>query len=246
MGGCPVPVPTMPASRRSIAAAALVWAGVAACAAGFILHRCWLDLPWKRAADSLLLALGAFAAALVLRRLRAMSLATAFALVWALALAWFAGVLPMLSVALLGATACAIGGVFAGPRDPSIALPVGLALLGGVAGWTLSWPVHHAWVHVPLLGAVCVWRRTALRDDLAGACVGWRAAVAASPSLAAAAVFAVGLASVGAWLPTMQADDLAYHLALPSQLQRDAAYLADPALQIWAGSRRRRCSLYFT
>jgi hypothetical protein len=224
----------MPASRRPIAAAALVWAGVAACAVGFVVHRSWLDLPWKRAGDGLVLALGALAAALLLRRLRAMPFATALALVWALALVRFAGVSPVLSVALLGAAACAIGSVLAGPRDPVIALPVGLALIGGVAGWTLSWPVHHAWVHAALLGAMCVWRRAALRDGLGRARLGWRAAVAASPSLAAVAVFALGLASVGAWLPTMQADDLAYHLALPSQLQRDAAYLADPARQIWA------------
>jgi len=44
----------------------------------------------------------------------------------------------------------------------------------------------------------------------------------------------LGLASTGAWLPTMQADDVSYHLGLPWQLMETARYLPDPTSQVWA------------
>ncbi|HEY6941575.1 hypothetical protein [Dokdonella sp.] len=225
----------MPAVARATAAAALVWTGVIACAAGLVLHRLWLALTWNRCVDGLVLALVSFGLATLLRRVRAMSLATAFACVWAAALVWFAGVLPVLAVALVGAGACALGGLLLGDDDDALlALAVGLVVIGGLAGWTLQWPIHRAWVYVPLLVAACILRSAALRRGFVAVRAGWRTAVAESPRLAAVAMLALGLASVGAWLPTMQADDLAYHLGLPSQLQRHAAYAADPEQQIWA------------
>jgi len=225
----------MPAGPRATAAAALVWAGAVACVAGLVVQRLWLALTWNRCVDGLVLALVSFGLAVLLQCARSMPLATALACVWAVALVWFAGVLPVLAVALLGVAACALGGLLLGDDDDALlALPVGLVLIGGLAGWTLHWPIHRAWVYVPLLAAACVLRRGALRRAFVAARAGWRSAIADSPRLAAVAVLALGLASVGTWLPTMQADDLAYHLGLPSQLQRYAAYAPDPAQQIWA------------
>ena len=71
---------------------------------------------------------------------------------------------------------------------------------------------------------------TAIRDGIAA----WRVAVDASPAFAALAVLVVGLASAGCWLPTVQFDDLAYHLGLPSQLAALGYYRMDVHSQIWA------------
>jgi hypothetical protein len=54
------------------------------------------------------------------------------------------------------------------------------------------------------------------------------------PLAATFAVVLIGLASTGAWLPTAQGDDLAYHLALPTQLQLAGFYSPEPSHQIWA------------
>ena len=48
------------------------------------------------------------------------------------------------------------------------------------------------------------------------------------------ALLLLGLASTAAWLPTMQSDDVAYHLGLPAQLQATARYAMDARLQVWA------------
>jgi hypothetical protein len=58
--------------------------------------------------------------------------------------------------------------------------------------------------------------------------------VAGAPRAAAWAVTVAGLASAGAWLPTMQHDDLAFHLGLPWQLMVHGRYALDPTHQVWA------------
>jgi hypothetical protein len=54
--------------------------------------------------------------------------------------------------------------------------------------------------------------------------------------MAAIAVIAVGILSMCAWVPTIGYDDLAYHLALPSQLQAYGFYRMDAATNVWAVS----------
>lgn len=227
----------MPAeTRRTAAAAVLVWAGAGACVAGFAYGRLWLALPWVRFAESVVLAIASLLLAAGVRRWHGGSWASALLLTWLVALAYFAGVLPVLSVAVLAGAALALGSFIAPPAAAGLAvtLAVGLVAIGGVAGWALRWPVHQAWVWWLLCMLACVLRRHALRAMVTQARVHWREAVGAEPCLAAVAMLLLGLATIGTWLPTMQADDLAYHLALPSQLQRHAAYSPDPAQQIWA------------
>ena len=71
-------------------------------------------------------------------------------------------------------------------------------------------------------------------ESLMDATRGWRAAVAGSPRWAALAVGLLGLASTACWLPTMQVDDLAYHLGLPTQLLMYGEYRPDPVHQVWS------------
>src|SRR5687768_15996385 len=89
-------------------------------------------------------------------------------------------------------------------------------------------------MHVALCVALVVLRRRALRAAAGSVGNGWREAVAGTPRAAAWAVMVAGLASAGAWLPTMQHDDLAFHLGLPWQLMLNGRYALDPAHQVWA------------
>jgi hypothetical protein len=212
----------------------MVWAGVVAWVAGFVATRLWTQLPLGRFGESLLLAGLAALLAWPLRRWRGWSWATSLALVWMLALVALTGVLPMLAVMLLAAAAMAIGGLVVGGSRPLLAWLAGMALVAAVIGWTLPLPVHHWWTHGPLLLLVVVLRRSTLRMQLATCMDGWQRAVRDSPRAAAWSVLLLGLASTGAWAPTMQYDDLAYHLGLPWQLMLHGRYALDPSQQVWA------------
>lgn len=229
-----VPESTRRLPSRSLLAEALVWAGVLACAAGLVATGLWAQLPLGRFGESLLLAGLAALLAWPLQRWRGWSWAASLALVWVLALVALAGVLPMLAVLLLVAAAMAIGGLVAGDSRPLPAWLAGMALVAAAIGWTLPLPVHHWWTHGPLLLLVVVLRRSALRVQLATCVDGWQRAVRDSPRAAAWSVLLLGLASTGAWLPTMQYDDLAYHLGLPWQLMQHGRYALDPSQQVWA------------
>lgn len=215
----------------------VLYGGVAALAFGFVQHAMWQVLPWERLALSLLLALVATALAWPLRRFARWSWASSLALVWLLALVGFVGPLPVLAAGALAAAAMAVGLPWltqAPPARLALATTIGLALIAGIGGWTLTWPIHTVWLWWAVVSGLLLWRRRALLDATRAASHGWGAAVAAAPRWAALAVMLLGLASTACWLPTMQADDLRYHLGLPSQLLMHAEYRPDPAHQIWA------------
>lgn len=85
--------------------ALLLWAGMAACAVGLVAHRMWDALPFPRFFEHVLLGMLALAAAWPLQRWLRWNRASALCVVWLLALAVFAGPLPMLAVAVLAAAA---------------------------------------------------------------------------------------------------------------------------------------------
>ena len=223
----------MPASLRVSRhlPALLLWAGMAACAFGLVAHRLWEALPFPRFFEHLLLALLALAAAWPMQRWRGWQRATALLAVWLAALVVFAGPLPVLAVAVLAATATGLGSlVMRGP----VALPLGLALVAGTLGWLLPLPVHHRAAYLACCIGVIAWRRVAIAE---AARIAWRQfgdATRAAPRASTAALLLLGLAGTGAWLPTMQYDDVVYHLGLPWQLQQTARYALDPTLQVWA------------
>lgn len=195
-------------------------------------HRLWNTLPWERFGLSLLLALLSGLLAWPLCRIARWRLASALLWIWLSALTYFAGPLAMLVVVLIAATALAIGSRFV--AQTGIALAVGLMAIAGVTGWLLLLPLHHAWTWWPLLLGISIWQRKPLLQHLRGMRENWRASVDASPKWAAFAVTLVGLASTACWLPTMQADDLTYHLGLPYHLLRHARYVPQPEHQIWS------------
>ncbi|HWS78280.1 MAG TPA: hypothetical protein VN205_07890, partial [Thermomonas sp.] len=213
------------------APALLLWAGMVACAVGLVVHRMWEALPFPRFFEHVLLALLALASAWPLQRWRRWNRAPALLAVWLAALALFAGPLPVLAVALLAAAAIAVGSLAV--RGP-IALPVGLAIIAGTLGWLLPLQVHYRLVYLLACLALVGLRRAAIAEATRSAWRQFDAAARSSPRAATAALLLLGLASTGAWLPTLQYDDVVYHLGLPWQLQATARYAMDPTLQVWA------------
>jgi hypothetical protein len=213
------------------APALLLWAGMAACAVGLVANRMWEALPFPRFFEHVLLALLALAAAWPLQRWLHWTRATALLAVWLVALAVFAGPLPVLAVAVLAAAATGLGSlVMRGP----VALPLGLALIAGTLGWLLPLQVHHRIVYAACCIGLVAWRREAIADAARIAWLQFHDNARAAPHASTAALLLLGLASTGAWLPTMQYDDVVYHLGLPFQLQDTARYAMDPSLQVWA------------
>jgi hypothetical protein len=222
----------MPDSTRpSPLPAILLWAGLALCVAGLAMHRLWEHLPFPRAIEHGLLALLALAAAWPLTRWRGWTPAAALAVVWLLALIVFSGAMPVVAVVVLAATAIGVGSLLVpGP----IALPLGLAIIAGTLGWLLSLPIHHRAVYVLVCLAIVAWRRVAILATVQAAWRGFEVDARSAPAAARGALLLLGLASTAAWLPTMQSDDVAYHLGLPAQLQATARYAMDARLQVWA------------
>jgi hypothetical protein len=215
--------------------APLLWGGALLCAIGMATTGLWQDWHGGRFVE--LLVLAAFSAALAwpLRRFARMHLATALACVWLAALVVFADPLPVLAVLVVAAAATVAGGWVAGAAAPmALACACGLALLAGVLGWLLPLPLHHRWSYLVLCAVLVGVGHCGLRAQLHALHTEWSAAVDPHPRAAALGVLALGLASTGCWLPTMQFDDLAYHLGLPWQLQTTGRYVLDPTHQVWA------------
>jgi len=210
--------------------ALLVWAGMLLCVTGLGLHRLWTELPFPRFFEHVLLGLLALACAWPLRRFGGASWAAAIAVVWLGGLVVFTGPLPMLSMVLLAATAVALGSLLLpGP----VALPIGLALIAGSLGWLLPLPVHHRASYVLACIVLVGWRHAAVADAWRSARAVFTQTALEVPRTAAAAMLLLGLASTGTWLPTMQYDDVVYHLGLPFQLQDSGRYALEPMLQVW-------------
>jgi hypothetical protein len=223
--------PMPDSTRPSPIPAVLLWVGIALCVGGLAAHRMWEALPFPRAIEHGLLALLALAAAWPLQRWRGWSPAAALALVWLLALVVFAGPMPVLAVVVLAATAVGVGSLLMpGP----IALPLGLAIIAGTLGWLLSLPIHHRAVYVLVCLGIVAWRHATIVATLQTAWRGFDHDARAAPPAARGALLLLGLTSTAACLPTMQPDDVAYHLGLPAQLQATARYAMDARLQVWA------------
>src|SRR5690606_6526599 len=126
------------------------------------------------------------------------------------------------------------GSLLVGSAHPAVSWVAGMALFATVVGWTLPLPVHGRWTYLAALLLLVALRWRVLADSLAHARDGWRTAVSASPRAAAWTVLALGLASAGSWPPTMQYDDLAYHLGLPWQLMLHGRYALDVSQQVWS------------
>lgn len=216
----------------------VLWlAGPALVLAGLTFHGLWHELPWERFALSLVLASAALLLAWPVVRWSKSTWASGIALVWCVAVVVYAGPLPVLATLLIAIGALALGLPLVS-ADVSgriaIASVCGFAMFAGVAGWLVSVRIHFPSMWLLVLTIPILWNRRALLVQLDASRRAWYGFAQASPRGAAAAIMLLGLASTGAWLPTMQMDDLTYHLNLPAQLAAQAHYIGDPLHSAWA------------
>lgn len=223
-----------PAGIPHRVALALLCAGAAACLAGLVHGRLW-D-AWRPGRFGELVLLAGLSAGLAwgVRRASGCTWATGHALAFCTALLVFAGPLPVAAVLLFALAASACGGLVAARAPLALQCACGLALVAGLLGWLLPLPLHLRAAYLLACVAAIALRWRALRAALRDARLAWSGAVAAHPRAAAWAALALGLASTGAWLPTLQVDDLGYHLRLPWELQLRGAYAPDPWRHVWA------------
>lgn len=212
----------------------LLWLGAPLCVAGLIIHR--LDTQWNegRFAELLVLAAVALAAAALLRRMLRWQLASGLALIWSIALAFFAGPLPTAATILFAIAALAISDRLNRVAPPALRIACGLVLFAGALGWLLPLQVHYRLVYFAVLLGLAAWRWRSITNAWRDVAAGWHSSVSASPRASAFAVIALGLASTACWIPTMQADDIVYHLRLPWQLMSAHRYPLAPELHIWS------------
>jgi hypothetical protein len=206
-------------------------------ATGFVVNQMWVHvIP---ASAGLLFGIVALASlmAIAAAYFTRCSLANASALVWLIALTCFVGVSACMSVALIAVAAMGLGSLFV-PADWSgraeLSLLCGLALVCGVLGWLLPYQVHYRLTYVPALLLIALLRWKALVPMLRALPTGWKSAVAEAPAVAWLAVTTLGAVSVWAWSPVSNYDDLAYHLALPSQLASLGYYQMSAGSSLWA------------
>jgi hypothetical protein len=213
---------------------ALLWAGVPLCALGFFQYRLWEH--WHSGRFGELLVLAALSALLAwpLRRFARWPWAAALTLPWGLALVLFAGPVPMAATLVLAALALALGALLLRQQSLPLQLVTGLVVLGGPLAWLLPLPVHSVWSYLGLAIVMVAMARNRILLSLRDASGQWRDAVTAHPRASALAVLALDLASTGCWLPTLQVDDLGYHLRLPWELLQDGRYTMDAETHIWA------------
>lgn len=137
---------------------------------------------------------------------------------------------------LLIAAALALASCFQGASRSgiAIALMAGMACLSALVGWLLPVPLHHraAYLVVALVLVVVRWR--ALRAMAREASATLHGMLSAHPGWSILLIGATTIASLGLWLPSLNYDDNAVHLILPSQLLADGYYRLDVQTQSWA------------
>lgn len=215
----------------------LFWVGCGLAIAGFVANGMWNSVPWAEAALLAGLGLAVTLMAWAMRRPTGLAMATCAGLVWLLALIYFAGAASFAAVVLLSLAGIALGSLFI-PADCSargaLSILAGLALIGGVTGWLLPFPVHGRVTYSVALLAMILMRWRVVSEVLRPIPQAWRVAVATAPVGMWLAVTVAGIATTCAWMPTVHFDDLAGHLALPSQLASLCYYKMDAASQVWA------------
>jgi hypothetical protein len=147
-----------------------------------------------------------------------------------------AGWITVAASALLAAAALALASWLPRVAQSGInsALMVGLACLAALVGWLLPFPIHHraAYLLAALVLVGLRWR--AVRDLLLAARIDLRDVMSAHPGGSILLAGAATIASLGLWLPSLNYDDNAVHLILPSQLLADGYYRLDVQTQSWA------------
>lgn len=156
---------------------------------------------------------------------------------WLAAAMLHIGLAPAMATLLIALCAIGLGSLLTS-RDSEAdglgALLVGLGLMAAAVGWLLPFPIHRQWLYFALALVVVIVRGSTIRRLLAVSGGSFLSATKASPQAAFVVINVIGICSTPSWLPTMQADDISYHLALPFQLQDLGYYKMDVAGSVFA------------
>lgn len=141
----------------------------------------------------------------------------------------FAAILLALCGVAITPKACVVAG-----NGQFLGLLAGMAILAGLVGWLLPFPVHGIRIYLAFATFLCVWRRDVIRYRVGQMWKNWERLEQESPVWLAYAVAAAFIAGLGLWLPSMNFDDNAAHLIMPYQLLADGYYHLDVSTQAWA------------
>ncbi len=233
----PISVSTAPLSATiQVLLVMAIILGVGSLAWGLYNVDIYTALPRYRFRDLLWLSVGAglaSTAVILLLRLRPIIALGLSLLLLHIALV---GLGPLLATVLLVFAGMAVGEavVMRGQESSWMErILVGMGLIAGVVGWILPYTVHFQWVYFVCLALLVVWQGNAISIAARTAFYEVRAPFSGGWPLALALIVMV-MALSASWLPVVISDDVAYHLALPSQLRADGYYHFNVQDQIWA------------
>ncbi len=228
---------SQPTATRRYGTLAIASIGPLLLICGLIIHNWWIVFPLERFALSLLLALFVSILAWPIRRFLGWNSTLSLVMIWTIALIWFVGPIQIITVTFLALACAAIGIRLVSDELPArlgIATATGLFLISGICGWLLILPVHYFWSWCFVLTAAIWINRELLLDAIKHTANEVRQVITIHPRAATLTVQLIGIASTACWIPTMQVDDLAYHLRLPAQLLEQGQYVLDPVHQVWS------------
>ncbi|WP_229720656.1 hypothetical protein [Dyella nitratireducens] len=173
----------------------------------------------------------------IISRICRIRLASGIAVTAMLLLARVLGVTAIVAALLMLAASLVIGERIQrrnGSLGYVISVMCGIAMLTGVVGWLLPFHVHGFLIYASTLGAISFSGRQQIFRALDHARTHWTLGVSAAPRQAAFSMLIITVASLALLLPTIQFDDVAYHMLLPTQLLSLGRYKMDVASQGWA------------
>lgn len=217
---------------------ALLWLSVLATVAGYLAYSLYDPVQLVRWKMLLWIALAINGLSLLAwLQHRNMPLPLLTGGMWLVAAVFHIGLAPTLATGLIALCALGVGSLLLGKDDDADALGallVGLALMAAVAGWLLPFPIHRRWLYFTCILLAVIIRAGVIGRLLRETGTSALAVTRASPAAAFIVINLVGICSTPAWLPTMQADDISYHLALPFQLQDLGYYRMDVTNSVFA------------
>ena len=150
------------------------------------------------------------------------------------------GPVQLISVGLLSLAALAIGSSLVRSDGLNalsaavISLLCGLCVIGGIAGWLLSAPIHYGLTYAVLLAIPVLFRRQNLLSYGRNAAAGLKDLSKRASYVHYLGIGVLTFCALPSWLPTMMSDDVYYHLQMPYQLVAEGRYRFDVDTQLWA------------
>ena len=218
---------------------ALPWAWLLAAlalAVGMVRYDLFAELSGQGLRDLMHTVLLALAAAGLVQWRWRIGWGRGIALFFAVLIGFHIGLGAVLATLGVAAAAFAAGDRLLGDEDADGALRivVGLALLMGAVGWLLPLPLHLRGVYALACLVLIGGRWSRLRAATHALRLPLGRPTLAVGGAGVIALLAIGCAALPAALPTTMFDDLAYHLALPSDLAQLGYYRMDAQSQVWA------------